>query len=419
MGKLAINRGQPVRSPFPANWPEFGLSEEKALLRVLRSGKWWMYAYLPERLSEVARFEKKFASFHRVKHCLAVSSGSAALEICVRALGIKPGDEVITTPYTFIATASCLLNHYAFPVFVDIDPETYQIDPDKIEEAITQRTRAIIAVHLGGNMANMEAIRKIARRYRLKVIEDAAQAHGSFYRDGRGAGSIGDMGIFSFQWSKNLNCGEGGAVTTNSEKLADLAWSLRHYGRKKNGVWYQHYRLGWNLRMSEFQAAVLSAQLKRLKSQTLRRMRNYQYLSRLISPLPGIKPMKLNPEQKSFSHHLVIFRYQPKEWGNIPLAKFLKALNAEGIPAGPGYPVPVYRQPVFRHLDTCPTSPFMSGRKKPIDYRKFIQACPWAEQACAGRTIWLPGRLLLARKKEMETIAAAFWKLWENRAELL
>ncbi|HOJ38895.1 MAG TPA: DegT/DnrJ/EryC1/StrS family aminotransferase [bacterium] len=419
MNKLALFGGKPVRKSFPQNWPEFGQDEEESLREVVRSGKWWMYSYVPETLSRVAKFERKFARFQRVKHCLAVSSGSAALEICVRALGIKPGDEVITTPYTFIATVSCLLNHYAFPVFVDIDPATYQIDPRRVEAAITERTKAIIPVHFGGNMADMDSLMLLARKYNLKVIEDAAQAHSACYHDGRSAGGIGDMGIFSFQWSKNLTCGEGGAVTTSDERLADLAWSLRHYGRERNGIWYQHYRSGWNLRMSEFQAAVLLTQLKRLKSQTLRRMRNYRLVMKLLDGLPGVKPMALNPAQKVFPHHLVIFRYFPEEWGNVPLEKFLKALEAEGIPAGPGYPIPLYRQPVFRNLDFSRTSPFMIGRKKPVNYQECADSCPNAEAACAGHTIWLAGRLLLFEPKDIRTVAEAFWKLWENRAHLL
>ncbi|MCM8772584.1 MAG: DegT/DnrJ/EryC1/StrS family aminotransferase [Candidatus Omnitrophica bacterium] len=426
MAKLAINGGKPVRKkPFPG-WPIFGKEEEREILKVLRSGKWWMYAYSPiefasgkvKGLSYVEKFERKFAEVQKVKHCIAVNSGSSALEICVRALGIGPGDEVITTPYTFIATVMCVLNHYALPVFVDIDPETYQIDANKIEEAITERTKAIIPVHFSGNMPDMDKIMEISKKYNLKVIEDAAHAHYVFYKDGRSAGGIGDMGIFSFQQSKNLTAGEGGAITTNDDKLAELSWSLRHYGREKNGLWYEHVRLGWNLRMSEFQGALLLTQLKRLKKQTEIRMKNYNYLVELLKDLPGIKPIKLNPKQKTFSHHLAILRYFPEEWDNIPLEKILKAMEAEGIPLSSGYLYPLYHNPLFKNLDFSSDSPFMKGRKNPIDYEKFKETCKNVEEVCKGRTIWIVHRLLLGTKKDMEDIAEGFYKLRKNIDEL-
>lgn len=420
MAKLAIAGGQPVVKCLRVKWPQINQTEERLIMEVVKSRKWFMHSYRPETLSKVGRFEKQFARFLNVKKCVAVNSGSSALEICVSALGIGPGDEVITTPYTFFATVSCILNHYAFPVFVDIDPETYQIDSKKIEAAITKRTKAIIPVHFAGNMPDMNSIMKIAKKYKLKVIEDAAQAHGSSYKDGRNAGSIGDMGIFSFQQSKNLTSGEGGIITTNDDDLADLAWSLRDYGRLKDVAagWHQHYILGWNLRMSEFHAAILIAQLKRLRKQTEKRMKNYKYLTELLYDLPGIKLMKLNPEQKNFAHHLIVFRYIEEQWKNIPLETFLRALSAEGVPGNTGYPVPLYRQPVFKNLDFSSPSPFMKGRKSPIDYNRFTQICQNAECACAGRTFWLPGILLLENRKNIEAIADAFWKLRENLYQL-
>jgi len=426
MGKLAINDGKPVRRKPFLSWPVFGKREKKEILEVLRSGKWWMYAYSPGELgsdkktgiSKVEKFEEKFSKIQKVKHSVAVSSGSAGLEICVRALGIEPGDEVITTPYTFIATAMCVLNQYALPVFADIDHETYQIDASKIEEAITERTKAIIPVHFGGNMPDMDRICGIGKKYNLKIIEDAAQAHYCFYKDGRSAGGIGDMGIFSFQHSKNLTCGEGGAVTTNNDELAEIAWSLRHYGRDKKGKWYEHIRLGWNWRMSEFQAGILLAQIDRLKKQTERRMKNYEYFTELIKEIPGIKPMKLNPKQKTFSHHLIILRYFPEEWENIPLEKFLKALSAEGIPAGPGYLYPLYHNPLFKKIDFSKDSPYMRRRKKPIDYEKFKEICVNTEKACNGHTIWFLHRIFLGSKKDIEDIAEGFYKLRKNIDEL-
>lgn len=221
-----------------------------------------------------------------------------------------------------------------------------------------------------------------------------------------------------FQQSKNLTCGEGGAITTNDDELAELAWSLRHYGREKGGLWYEHVRLGWNLRMSEFQAGIMLSQIKRLKKQTEKRIKNYDYLIYLLKDLKGIKPMKLNPKQKTFPHYLVILRYFQEEWDNIPLERVLKAIEAEGIPIGSGYLFPLYHNPLFKNLDFSENSPFMKGRKKPIDYEKFKEICINAEKACNGGTIWLVGRLFLETKKDMEDIAEAFYKVRKNLGEL-
>jgi dTDP-4-amino-4,6-dideoxygalactose transaminase len=227
MAKLALHGGIPVRQiPF-APWPEADEQDEAAVLEIVRSGRWWMYAYSSaewagdkeEGGSRVEAFERAFAEFQHARYALATSSGSGALEVACRAVGLKPGDEVITTPYTFIASSSSVLNAFAIPVFVDIDSQTYNINPELVEGAITERTKAVLPVHFGGNIADMTRLREIARRHALAIIEDSAQAASASLKGDQWAGTLGNIGIFSFQQSKILTCGEGGVITTNDAEL--------------------------------------------------------------------------------------------------------------------------------------------------------------------------------------------------------
>ena len=281
MAYLAICGGKPVREkPYPS-WPIFDEKEEKALIDVLKSGKW---GRVNGKKNE--EFEEKFARYHSAKYGITCVNGTAALEIALKALGVGPGDEVIVPAYTFIATASAVLMVGAKPVFVDIDPKTYNIDPEKIESAITPKTKAVIPVHIGGCPANMDKILDIAKKYNLRVLEDAAQAHGAEWR-GKKVGALGDMGIFSFQSSKNINAGEGGIILTNDEELAEKAWSLMNVGRAKKGEWYMHYILSGNYRMTEFQAGILLAQMERMEELMKKREENAKYLTERLKEIEG------------------------------------------------------------------------------------------------------------------------------------
>jgi dTDP-4-amino-4,6-dideoxygalactose transaminase len=323
---LAIDGGTPVRSrPWP-RWPIFDETEEQAILEVVRSGKWWSVEG-----TKVREFEEAFARFQDAQFAVCVTNGTAALEVALRAAHIGCGDEVIVPPYTFIATATAVLAVGATPVFVDVEEESLNIDPTKIEEAITPRTRAIIPVHIAGCPADMDGVLEIARKHNLLVIEDAAQAHAAEWK-GTKVGAIGDMGCFSFQASKNLNAGEGGAVLTNNPHWADQVWSVHNVGRVRGGRWYEHHVLGSNFRMTEFQAAILLAQLKRLPEQTERRTQNAHRLTEMLSQIPGIRPPRPDPRVTRHAYHLYIFRYDKNHFGGRPREDFLKALNAEGIP---------------------------------------------------------------------------------------
>jgi dTDP-4-amino-4,6-dideoxygalactose transaminase len=328
--KLAIDGGQPLRTvPFPS-WPVWDEREEKLLLEVLHSGHWGILSG-----DKVAAFEKAFAAFVGVEHALCVTSGTTALEIAMRVLGIGPGDEVITTPYTFVATPSAAFLAGARPIFVDIDPQTYLIDPAQIEAAITERTKAIVPVHIAGCPCDMDAIMDIARRRGLYVIEDACQAWGASWR-GTPVGAIGDLGCFSFQASKNINAGEGGAIVTHNPELAERSWSLQNVGRVRDGAWYQHEFLGWNYRATEWQGAVLLAQLERLPEHMALRAGNAAYLAARLDEVAGLTPARRDERVTQHAWHIFMATYDPEAFGGKPCAEFLAMLRAEGIPCAAG-----------------------------------------------------------------------------------
>jgi len=396
---LAIDGGTPVRSrPWP-RWPIFDETEEQAILEVVRSGKWWSVEG-----TKVREFEEAFARFQDAQFAVCVTNGTAALEVALRAAHIGCGDEVIVPPYTFIATATAVLAVGATPVFVDVEEESLNIDPTKIEEAITPRTRAIIPVHIAGCPADMDGVLEIARKHNLLVIEDAAQAHAAEWK-GTKVGAIGDMGCFSFQASKNLNAGEGGAVLTNNPHWADQVWSVHNVGRVRGGRWYEHHVLGSNFRMTEFQAAILLAQLKRLPEQTERRTQNAHRLTEMLSQIPGIRPPRPDPRVTRHAYHLYIFRYDKNHFGGRPREDFLKALNAEGIPCSAGY-VPLYKERVFLNR---PISKDLCQLSTLKDYSK-VQ-CPVCERACYEEAVWLYQNMLLGDERDIEDIATAVAKV--------
>lgn len=407
MAKLAINGGRPLREkPFPS-WPIFDENEERAVLEVLRSKQWGIGG------TKKKEFEEKFSSYQNAKYGVAVTNGTAALEIALRACGIGCGDEVITTPYTFMATVTAILYVNAIPIFVDIEPDTYNIDPRKVEDAITEKTRAILPVHIGGRPANMDELLKIAEKNNLCIIEDACQAWGSEWK-GRRVGAIGNMGAFSFQSSKNITSGEGGMIVTNDEELYTKAWSLHNCGRLPKGAWYDHYLPGGNYRMTEFQAAILLAQLKRLDEHTKRRMENAKYLNGKLSKIDGIEVLKEDERITRSSYHLFIFKYNPEAFGGLSKEKIAKVLQAEGIPVSVGYTKPLYKEPYLEYFKKCPLSCPYYG--KPIDYSEL--KLPIAEKACYSEGLWIGQNVLLGTKEDMDDIIAAFEKVKENISEL-
>ena len=404
--KLALFGGKPLRTRPFTSWPVFGKTEEMRLLRALRSGKWG-------RLhgTEVAEFETRFASMHGCKHGIAVVNGTVSLRLALLAAGIGSEEEVIIPPYTFFSTASAVVESNAIPVFADIDLNTFNIDPRAVEAAITPRTRAIIPVHFGGQMADMDAIMKLARKHKLIVIEDAAQAHGASSKN-RPAGSIADLGSFSFQSSKNVTAGEGGIITTNDDAFAELCRSMHNCGRSPKGQWFEHHLISGNYRLSEFQGAALNAQLDRLQAQSETRERNGLYLASKLEELPGLHPQKRPANCTRHSYHLFMLRLEASQFGASRNA-VVKALQAEGIPCSGGYAFSLHQQPFFRNKTFGPYLPKAIAR---LDYAK--TKCPNSDLICREQGIWFHQSMLLGPRRDMDDIVRAFEKLFENRDAL-
>ena len=396
--KLAINGG-PKTLDKRFEWPVFDESDIEALIAVARCGQWGN----PDCTGLVEAFEKEFAAFCGSKYALTCVNGSVALRLALIASGVRPGDEVIVPPYTFIATASIVLEANCVPVFADIEPDTYNIDPKAIEKAITSRTRAIIPVHFAGQACNMDAIMEIAQQHGLTVIEDACHAHGGEYK-GKKLGSIGHAGCFSFQSSKNLTSGEGGIVVTDDQSLFDQMNSLRNVGRVKGGQWYEHHFLGCNYRLTQLQAALLSSQLKRLENQTQKRHENGLYLNSLLEPIDGIAPLTRGHGETLHTGHIYIFRYDKTKFNNLPKEDFARMLATEGVPSFMGYPEPLYKQPLFQKKQfMCYAIP------EEVDYTTVC--CPVAEKACYEEAVWILQQGMLGTREDMDKFAEAIRKI--------
>jgi dTDP-4-amino-4,6-dideoxygalactose transaminase len=396
--QLAIHGGnKTIDKSFP--WPIYDQKEISIVEEVVRSGKWGN----PDCGEEVAKFEQEFAAYCGSKYAITCVNGSVSLRLALIACGVKPGDEVIVPPYTFITTASSVIECNCLPVFVDIDPETYNISPAAIEAAITSRTKVIIPVHFGGLACDMDAIMDIAKRHNLRVIEDSAHAHGAEYK-GKKLGSIGDVGSFSFQSSKNLTSGEGGIVVTDDDELYAMMRSLRNVGRIEGGQWYEHYNPGCNYRITQMQAVLLSAQLKRLEVQTRRRNENGLYLNSLLEKIDGIAPLQRTADITMHCYHIYIFKYDASRFGNLPKDEFAAMLAAEGVPSFKGYPQPLYKQPLFQNKNfMCYAIP------DTVDYTSVH--CPVAEQACNTDAVWILQHAMLGEKEDMEAFAKAILKI--------
>jgi len=331
---------------IPISKPIIGEEEVEAVKNVLLSG---MLAHG----HEVELFEKEFAEYIGVKHAIAVVNGTAALDLILKAFEIGPGDEVITTPFTFIATANSILFQGAKPVFADIDPKTYNLDPNDVVEKITDKTKAIIVVHLYGQPADMKAFREIADDHKLILIEDAAQAHGAEFMSRR-VGGFGDAAAWSFYATKNLTTGEGGMVTTDNDRVAEKIMLLRNHGQSSK---YVHEILGWNLRMTNIAAAIGRVQLRKLDSLNNVRSFNAEYLTRGLSGLKGLITPYVDTRVKHVWHQYVI-----RVAGDSPISRddLKKILEERGIGTAIHYPIPVHQQPLYRRLgypqDICPNS---------------------------------------------------------------
>ena len=412
-GKLAVLGGQPVRTKSFLRWPIWDQNaDEELVLSVLRSGVW-------SRNKVVAEFEKEYAELLGAKRCIGTTNGTNALLTAVHCLDIGIGDEVLVTPYTFIATIQSIFLNGALPIFVDPDPDTFQINPDKMEAKISEHTKGIMPVHILGLPAHMDKINAIARKHELVVVEDACQGWMAEWK-GKKCGTLGDLGCFSFQNSKNLPCGEGGAIVGNDDKLMDKCYSYHDYGRGYGEVGQVEgtgFRvLGNKCRMAEYQAAILLVQMKRLEEQTQRRNENAQYLTSRIKDIPGIVPHKLYDEVTRAAYHLYPFRFEKQHFGDVPRAKFLAALKAEGIPCSSGYNR-VNKNGFFENVLRSRNFRKMYSKER-LQRCRELNDCPDGDRLC-DEAVWFSQSVLLGPKSDMDDIANAIQKVYENRSELV
>ena len=424
MGELAIFGGTPVRSrPFPP-WPIGDDHERFWLERVLTGSRWFAgaRAHDPELLG--ALFGQRFAELVGVRFGLPVANGSASLEVGLRALGIGPGDEVIVPAYTFVSTATSVLMVGAVPVFADIDPKNYCLDPIDCARKITARTRAMIPVHLGGQMADMESLQALARRHSLAIIEDSAQAIGAAWA-GRKSGAWGELGSFSFQSNKTITSGEGGLLTTDDEGLAETVIAYRAFGRFKTTVanvagrssGLLSQRLAGNSRVSEWQSAVLLGQLEKFPEQDAKRQKNAAFLTKQLGQIAGVEHIRLDAPGSKHGYYYYLLKYDPELFADAAPDLLARALVGEGIPFHPGDSIPVYRHPVFEpnRLEGAVPSQILEHYRRTVDLRG--SGCAVAEAACR-RTLMLRHQTLLADQAEMNDIVEALAKVQMRARDL-
>jgi len=325
-------------------WPISNEEEQIAVNKVLASGLWWRNVG-----TEVKAFEKEFADYNNCTGCVSVCNGTVAIEIALKILGISEGDEVIVPDMTFYSTVSAVLICKAVPVMVDVSPETFCIDINEIKKNVTNKTKAIIVVHMAGNVCDMDEICAFAKEKNIYVIEDAAHAHGALYK-GKKAGSLADCSTFSFQNAKLLTSGEGGAVLCNNKELLNKMFLYSNCGRAENDTTYQHIMTATNARLSELQGAVLRVQLRRLNEQHKLRCRNYKLLSEMFKDIPGIKMQYINDSVES-SHYMVMFYYDKCHFNNKSREEFVAYLKNNGISCNRAFEA-IHRLPVFSSLDS-------------------------------------------------------------------
>lgn len=410
----AILGGQPVREKDWPDWPMWRpKQDEERVVEVLRSGVW-------SRAGVADEFEEKWAKTIGTKRCLATTNGTHALITALHELGVGAGDEVIVPPYTFIATIQAVIMNGAMPVFVDTDPATFQIDAGKIEEKITSRTIAILPVHILGLPADMEKIMDIAGRHDLFVVEDACQAWLAEINDQK-VGTFGHAGCFSFQNSKHLPIGEGGAIVSDDEEFMDRCVSFHNFGRphgkEVETVSGGYIRVGSKCRITEYQSAIGLAQLKRLEEQTKRRESNAAYLRSQIKDIPGILPYELYDNVTRAVFHLFPFRYKKEEFQGLPRKKFLEALNEEGIPCSGGY-TPLNNMPYLK--DAFESKNFQKVYpSEMLDFNRYVEQnrCPENDRLCE-EAVWLYQNMLLGEKSDMDDIAKAIEKIYNNAEKI-
>ena len=406
--RLALLGGTPVRThPWP-QWPARGSDEERAVLAAVRDGDWGGFP-LPNERS--ATFAAAFAERHDCEHALCVANGTVSLEAALQAMGVEPGAEVIVPAYTFEATASAALFSGCVPVFADIDPDTWCIDVESAAALVTERTQAIVPVHLAMTIADLDAIGTLAKKHGLAVLEDCAHAHGARWR-GRGVGSWGNAGSFSFQTSKLMTAGEGGIVTTSDEAILDRLHALVNCGRQRPGAAEATAVIGHNYRMTDLQAAILEVQLGRLDRQHEIRARNASRLRAAIDDIDGLANLRIDDRVTTQAIYQFVFRFDRDAFASIDRDVFVAALQAEGVPAD------------GRFYESLPVSELLLP--DPARYPAWSEAlarrpaadCPNAERAAYRESVWLPHQLLLGTAADVDEIVEAVLKVQGSASDL-
>jgi dTDP-4-amino-4,6-dideoxygalactose transaminase len=412
MTTLAILGGEPARkTPYP-DWPVHDERDEEAVLRVVRSGRWGGYPYPGP---ETAAFLQEFLALQGGQYAVACVNGTVTMEVALRAAGIGWGDEVIVPAYTFQATAAAPMSAGCLPVIVDVDPNTYCLDAQVVAAAITERTRAIIPVHLGAHMADMDAIMALAEKHNLIVIEDCAHAHGAKWR-GRGAGTIGHFGSFSLQSSKTVTAGEGGVLICQTAELAQKAASIVNCGRSHAPGGGQeegdNFMMGANYRLSELQAALARVGLQRFPEQARQREEMAAYMDEALSEIPGVRVLPRDPRHTTRSFYRYIFAIDPAEFGfNHEVVCGL--LDTEGIPCWEGYQAMHHYQLFQPQLSKLPVPSVFPER-----FNFAEMALPEAERACEQEAVWLDEAIFRTGHQGVDDAVAALRKIHENREKI-
>lgn len=412
-GKLAILGGQPVRTAGrigPA-WPYVDDRMVDSIVKTTKSGIW---SRIQSRNGTVLTFEDKFAQLIGAKYSVGTGSGTQALNTCVEALGIGPGDEVITSPYTDMGTIQAILVSRALPVLVDLDPDSFQLDPDEIEKKINKNTKAIMPVHIFGVAADMERIMAIAQKHRLKVIEDACQGPLARYQ-GKGLGTIGDLGCFSFQASKPISCGEGGAIVGNDAALMDKCYTVQNHGTSRKG---SNETIGSKYRMNEFEGAILMGQYPGIRERFETRNKNAEYLDRQLKGFAGLVPQKKYPGTESGAYYHYGMSYHQEQFNGVKRSVFLKAVAAEGVALSSYIRTGLHREPWVDHILGLKSYKSMYSPSRLKDYKESMH-CPNCDKVSDETMVsfWGSGTLLAARE-EMDSIINAIMKVYENRDKL-
>jgi dTDP-4-amino-4,6-dideoxygalactose transaminase len=370
-------------------WPVWDEAEVEGLRRVLASGRWG-WTDDADEAEQTTALEAEFAALHQARYAVAVSSGTAALTLALRAVGLRPGDEVIVPAYNCIATDMAVLEAGGVPVHADIDPETYCLAPESAEAAITERTRAVIPVHFAGQPADLDAFTAMAERYGLALIEDAAVAPGAAWR-GRPVGTFGAAGCFSFSSGKPLTAGEGGMILTNDPEVAQTCRALRHYGRRETEGREEFVQISGNYRLSEVTAALARAQLARLPEQMARRAAQVRRWAEALGGIVGLTPLRCHERVTAHSYAYFVLRLEEEALG-CDREAFCTAQQEAGLPFHPGWTRPNYTYALYTR-SRCAVWLAERGSARPATFYE-TQVCPVAERACYREGVLLHHRFL-------------------------